>query len=49
MAVKADNKKFIYVMYNPNNQITVECSKDYVVKWIARGFIVKEIKTIQPE
>lgn len=34
----------IYVIYNPRNQIKLECTEKYVESWKRRGFIVMKIK-----
>ena len=33
-----------YDLINPLTKAHVSCSKKYLLNWIARGFIIKEIK-----
>lgn len=34
-----------YVMSNKITQVTIECTQEFMIKWLARGFEVLEIKT----
>lgn len=39
----------IYVVYNKKHNITMECTEKYLNNWLARGFVVKEIKENKKE
>lgn len=34
----------VYVMYNKDTGATIECTKKFMMQWMARGFEVIEIK-----
>jgi len=37
-----------YVMENSTNGAVIECTERYIVRWLARGFTIKEIKQPTP-
>jgi hypothetical protein len=44
---KMNLKGPIYVMYNPKNEIKIECTEKYAESWKRRGFAVLKIKKIK--